>query len=98
MKPGLIFLIFCTFACAQSPDKQQNEPDMKKIEAAIQEAGRQWMEWEGIVGVAQGETEKGKPCILVLSASDTAAALKKLPQKFKGFPVKVQNVGNIDIH
>jgi hypothetical protein len=98
MKNGLITVVFFIFACSQHSGKQQNEPDMKKIESTIQEAALLWMEWEGIVGVAQGETDKGKPCILVLTTSDTAAALQNLPKKFKGFPVKTLPAGNIEAH
>ncbi|MBL7809470.1 MAG: hypothetical protein JNN28_16745 [Saprospiraceae bacterium] len=71
---------------------------MKKLETAVQEASETWMEWDGVIGVAQGETDKGKPCILVLTTSDTSASVKKLPKKFKGFPVKTHFSGPIDAH
>lgn len=69
---------------------------MKKLESAVQEASEIWMEWDGIIGVAQGETDKGKPCILVLTSTDTSATVQKLPKKFKGFPVKTHSSGPID--
>jgi hypothetical protein len=71
---------------------------MKKLEKALKDAADSWIPLDGVVGVAQGETDKGKPCIMVLVSDDTSAALKKLPKKFRGFEVKTFNTGNIDAY
>lgn len=90
-------LIF-SLACSSNVEQRPTDKDMKKLETALQEAAETWMQWDGVVGVAQGETDKGKPCIMVLVSDDTTASLKKLPKKFKGFEVKTFNTGNIDAY
>ena len=48
----------------------------------------------GVVGTAIGQ-DKGKPCILVLTASNTEQIRKKIPATVDGYPVIVQYTGEI---
>lgn len=98
MRYLLLPILFLSLACSANLERCQTNNDVKKFENALQEATDTWMQWEGVVGVAQGETDKGKPCILVLTSSDTAISLDKLPKKFKGFPVKIKNTGDINAY
>lgn len=94
----LILLFFTIIACSTNLDRQPNTNEMNKIESAVVEASDTWMNQEGIEGVGQGKTEKGRDCILVFVSNDSAAAVRQLPSKFKGFKVVVKNTGIIQAH
>jgi len=94
----LVPILFYIIACSTNMDRQPNTNEMKKIESAILEASDAWMPLEGVEGVAQGKTDKGKDCILVLVSNDSTAAVQQLPSKFKGFKVVVKNTGSFDAY
>lgn len=60
----------------------------------IDEASNQWLSFEGVEGVAQGEKE-GKPCILVLISVDPSGIADSIPDTFKGYPVVIEKSGEI---
>ena len=66
----------------------------KTIEQVQQEHTKAWMAMPGVVGTAIGQS-KGKPCILVLTASNTEQIRKQIPATVESYPVVVQYVGEI---
>ena len=46
----------------------------------------------GVVGTAIGQS-KGKPCIRILTTSNTEQIRKKIPATVDGYPVIVQYIG-----
>jgi hypothetical protein len=66
----------------------------KTIEQVQQEHTPAWMAIPGVVGTAIGEC-KGKPCILVLTSSNTKQIRRKIPATVEGYPVVVQYSGEI---
>ena len=60
----------------------------------IDEASSQWMSYNGVEGVAEGEKE-GKPCILVLISIEPSGLTDSIPSTFKGFPVVIKKTGEI---
>jgi hypothetical protein len=48
----------------------------------------------GVVGTAIGQ-DKGRPCILILTASNTKQVREKIPSTVEGYPVVVQFTGEI---
>jgi len=83
--------------CAQKiVDKHQGEKKMtaKTIRDVLQEHTDEWMSIPGVVGTAIGEY-KGKPCIKVLVVKKTEDLTKKIPAKIEGFPVVIQETGEI---
>jgi hypothetical protein len=67
-----------------------------KIEEAISEVTDQWMAIDGISGVGQGKIGD-KDCIEVLVTTKTRKIEDAIPSEFKGFPVRVREVGDISI-
>ncbi len=67
---------------------------VKTIEQVQQEHTDAWMAMPGVVGTAIGQS-KGKPCILILTASNTEQIRKQIPATVEGYPVVVQYVGEI---
>jgi hypothetical protein len=49
----------------------------------------------GVVGVAIGALEDGRPCILVLVVKKTAENRKSIPAEIEGYPVKIEESGVI---
>jgi hypothetical protein len=49
----------------------------------------------GVVGVAIGALEDGKPCILVLVVQKTAEHSKLIPRDIEGYRVKIEESGEI---
>lgn len=66
----------------------------KTVEQVQQEHTDAWMAISGVVGTAIGRCD-GKPCILVLTASNTEAVRQKVPSQVDGYPVVVQSTGEI---
>ncbi len=83
----------CTRHSAIDLEKPGSMPD-KTIEEVQEEHTGAWMTIPGVVGTAIGEC-RGKPCILVLTASDTQQIRRKIPAIVDGYPVVVQYTGEI---
>lgn len=66
-----------------------------KIQEAIDNAS-EWMKYEGVEGVAQGEKD-GKDCILVLASCVSSKLSGLIPSSFMGFPVIIDETGIINI-
>jgi len=49
----------------------------------------------GVVGVAIGELKDARPCILVLVVKKTAENGKLIPAEIEGYPVKIEESGEI---
>jgi len=49
----------------------------------------------GVVGVAVGATDDGKPCIRVLVIRETAEVRSRIPRSLEGYPVIVEVTGEI---
>ena len=48
----------------------------------------------GVVGTASGE-QAGKPCILVFVSRKSTGLLRKIPARLDGYPVRVDEIGDI---
>ncbi|TKJ37472.1 MAG: hypothetical protein CEE38_08210 [Planctomycetes bacterium B3_Pla] len=64
------------------------------IEEVISEIADRWMAIDGVNGIAKGK-EGDKDCILVFVSKNTRKIEETTPRQFKGFPVRVMEVGNI---
>jgi hypothetical protein len=49
----------------------------------------------GVVGVAIGALEDGRPCIRVMLAEDTRELRDKIPSELDGYPVDIEVTGRI---
>ena len=66
----------------------------KTIEQVLSEHTDQWMAVPGVVGTAIGQS-KGKPCILILTASNTEQVRRRIPPSVGGYPVLIEYTGEI---
>ncbi len=54
-----------------------------------------WMAIPGVVGTAIGQ-DRGKPCIVILTASSAEQMREKIPATVDGYPVVIRYSGEID--
>ena len=66
----------------------------KTIQQVQQEHTDAWMAIPGVVGTAIGQCE-GKPCILILTSSNTKQVRRRIPPTVEGYPLVVQYVGEV---
>ena len=66
----------------------------RTIEQVLQEHAGELISLAGVVGVAQG-LDDGKPCIKVLVIEKTAELEQKIPKVLQGYPVVVEQTGEI---
>jgi hypothetical protein len=91
-----VLLALVGATCRQTtidPEKGAAMPE-KTIEQVLQEHTDAWMAIPGVIGTALG-VEKGKPCILVYTASNTAQVRRQVPSIVEGYPVVVEYVGEV---
>ncbi len=79
----------------ETPDPQKGSAMPEKtIEQVQQEHTEAWMALPGVVGTAIGQCE-GQPCILILTASNTAQVRQRIPATVEGYRIIVQHVGEV---
>jgi hypothetical protein len=66
----------------------------RTIEQVQQEHTDAWMVIPGVVGTAIGQCG-GKPCILVFTASNSEQVRRTIPPVVEGYPVVIQQSGQI---
>jgi hypothetical protein len=91
-----MLLVLSSVSCRQTTVEPQRGVAMpaKTIEQVLQEHTNAWMAIPGVVGTALG-VEKGRPCILVYTASNTAQMRRQIPSTVEGYPVVIEYVGEV---
>jgi hypothetical protein len=83
--------------CRKAPDHEGStefvpSEDIKRVmNAHVNEL----MAIPGVVAVAIGALDNGKPCLLVFVSRETSADLSRIPREIEGYPVKVEESGKI---
>ena len=54
----------------------------------------EWMKIPGVVGTGEG-LHRGKPCILILVQKNTQELMRKIPKLVDGYPVIIQETGEV---
>jgi len=75
-------------------ERGQSQTMPPSIEEAQRDLADRVMALPGVVGVAIGECD-GEPCIKVLVAAGTAELAAKIPARFKGHRVVIDETGEI---
>jgi hypothetical protein len=93
---GVALLAVSASGCRNGPANSEQTQRMagKTIQQIQQEHTDEWMALPGVVGTGIGQ-DKGKPCILVFTASNTAQVKQKIPSTVEGFPVVVRYIGEV---
>lgn len=78
-------------APAAAGDSTTMRPAREVIEAHAPEL----MKIPGVVGVYEGETKRGAPCIRVMVEKRTRDLEARLPDRLEGYPVEIEESGPI---
>ncbi|MCX7771380.1 MAG: hypothetical protein N2202_09940 [Proteobacteria bacterium] len=74
--------------------KGGNNLSSKPIEDVLKEHTDKLMSIPGVIGTAQGICD-GKPCIKVYLREKTPALEQKIPDNIEGYPVSIEEIGEI---
>ncbi len=92
-----LLLAIIVVSCADNPadgHKGVNSIPAKPIEEVLKTHTGRLISIPGVVGTAQGLCD-GKPCIKVFVAKKTPQLEQKIPHALAGFPVVIQETGEI---
>jgi len=83
--------------CGKSPEKEEGSSSMSMDDAIrVMDAHvNELTAIPGVVGVAVGALENGKPCIQVLVVKKMPEHDKRIPKEIEGFPVVIEVAGEI---
>jgi len=94
---GIMVLSGSDVSCVKKPvsnSEGAQKMTTKTIEQVLQAHTDEWMAVPGVVGTAIGEF-KGKPCIKVFVVKKNEEVKKKIPSQVEGFPVRMEETGEI---
>jgi hypothetical protein len=87
----LIPLLILQCRSSNKNDTMQKTP----IKEVIKQHSTEIMSIPGVVGLYQGETDDGKPCIKVMLEKESNEIEQKIPKKLDGYPVIIDVTGKI---
>ena len=93
--PALLFGIALLSGCRATDRGAQTPMNRRPIEQVLQSHTDELMAEPGVVGVYQGALADGSPCIGVMVIQKTAALEKKIPKSLEGYPVRIDETGEI---
>jgi len=93
----LVFGMALTVAGCPSQPRQETATTApsRTITAVLETHTPDLMSIPGVVGTAESRLEDGRPCILVLVLRLTPELRAKLPSQLEGWPVKIEESGEI---
>lgn len=97
---GFVFaLLICGCADEQATTEDSVEPAtsdevVMSINVAQERLTEKFISMPGITGTGIGECD-GKPCIKIMIEKETPSLMEEIPSSFEGFPVVVEETGEI---
>ena len=91
----VVLVMLSASACRTDFQSKGTEVPARPIEAVLHDHTNALMSVPGVVGVFQGETDEGKPCIGVMVVKRTPEIESKVPDHLEGYPVEIQVTGEI---
>lgn len=94
---ALAMLVAPCSSCKKPPSNERGASIVpgEGIQKAMDAHVKELMAIPGVVGVAIGALEDGRPCILVLVVKKTAENRKLIPAEIEAYPVKIEESGEI---
>jgi hypothetical protein len=81
--------------CRGADHSGQTPMNRRPIEQVLQAHTTELMAEPGVVGVYQGALADGSPCIGVMVVKKSAELEKKIPRTLEGYPVRIDETGEI---
>ena len=95
---AFIGLTLTSIGCEQQAKdvtQTQKVQPMKSIDDVIKVYADSMLAIPGVVGLYHGLDESGKSCLKVMVIKKTAELEKKIPKQIEGFPVEIDETGEI---
>lgn len=93
---ALAFLIALGAAgCRSRPAGEPMPTPSRPLAEVLADHTPELLALPGVVGTAESRTRDGRPCILVLLATDSPELRAKLPRELEGWPVVAEITGEI---
>ena len=80
---------------AQDATQTQKAQPVKSIDDVIKVYADSMLAIPGVVGLYHGLDESGKSCLKVMVVKKTPELEKKIPKQIEGFPVEIDETGEI---
>ena len=80
---------------AEDTTQTQKVQPMKSIDDVIKVYADSMLAIPGVVGMYHGLNENGKSCLKVMVVKKTLELEKKIPKQIEGFPVEIDETGEI---
>jgi hypothetical protein len=82
--------------CRPAPPPPAGEgTPVRPVSQVIEAHAPELMAIPGVVGVYEGQTARGEPCVRVMVTERTPALDAKLPRRLEGHPVEIESGGPI---
>jgi hypothetical protein len=91
---GICFFILAGSGLDVCVQKEGNAMPPKTLEEVLKRYTDELMQVQGVVGTAQGLCDN-KPCIKIFVIQRTKNLEEKLPKSLDGFPVEIEETGEI---
>ncbi|MFI5250950.1 MAG: hypothetical protein ACHQQQ_00840 [Bacteroidota bacterium] len=70
-------------------------PDLRGINNVMDKHTKEWLATPGVVGCYVTQRDNGEPYIVIMTSKDTADIRKTIPEKVEGYPVEIEESGEI---
>lgn len=90
----IVFLNLCTSNTENNKLESQNK-NMLSVKEVIEKHSAAIMEIEGVVGIYESLLEDDSPSITIMIIEKNETLLKKLPENLGGYPVIIEETGEI---
>lgn len=94
---GVTLVILCAilWGCQEKAEKSGEKVANRSIDSVKEAHVNELMALSGVVGVYVGQLPEGTPCIGVMVVKKTAALKKNIPSTLEGYPVTIEETGEI---
>lgn len=87
-------LLFHLVGGAEVQELMTQEGESRQLLRAVDKASNEWLKIPGVVGVSDGERD-GRQVLVVLTSIDASEIAARIPKTFMGFPVVIEESGEI---
>lgn len=88
-----VLILLVTVQCHSSrEDSDMSKPSIKEV---IQQHSSEILSIPGVVGIYEGETKAGNPCIKIMTEKESQEIEDKIPKSLNGYPVIIEVTGKI---
>lgn len=95
MRSAFIFLILFSITFINCSSQVKNQTQKKPIDQVMKDNQQMLLSVNGVQGFYQGVTDDGVDYIIVMVDTLTKEIMSKLPDSLEGYPVKLEETGEI---